>query len=97
MLSDLKQQFIALIKAIKDEESIKSHTYRIYSWHELHNDLQLSINQRVSELSHVAGSDGGVILHKLKNKQKNRMMSELEESFNNSLVIKDQNDLIGGN
>lgn len=35
-LMDLKQEFIALIKGIKDEESIKSHTYRIYSWHELH-------------------------------------------------------------
>lgn len=33
----------------------------------------------------------------MKNKQQQRMIAELEDSFNSSLVIRDQNDIIGGN
>jgi hypothetical protein len=41
-LNDMKQRFLTAVKQQKD--AVKSG--RIFSWHELQNELQLTINQR---------------------------------------------------
>jgi hypothetical protein len=60
-LSEIKQCFLAFVKSIKDEEALVNGRGRLFTWEELQNDLQLSVSQRINEIT--AGSQkNGVYL-----------------------------------
>jgi hypothetical protein len=50
-MNGIKQIFLGLVKSIKDEEYHVNNRGRLFSWEELQNDLQLSISQRINELT----------------------------------------------
>lgn len=50
-LNEIKQKFLTFVKSLKDEEALVNGRGRIFTWEELQNDLQLSISQRINEIT----------------------------------------------
>ena len=55
-LNEIKQRFLAFVKSIKDEEALVNGRGRLFTWEELQNDLQLSVSQRINEMTAAGGS-----------------------------------------
>ncbi|TNV84051.1 hypothetical protein FGO68_gene12154 [Halteria grandinella] len=96
-LTDLTHKFLSSVKQQRDADALKNGSGRVFSWHELHNELQHAISQRVSQLSTVSGENGALLLHRLQLKQSSSapMLDQhlsLEDSFTKQLTIrKDEN------
>ena len=92
-LSEAKQAFLKLVKSIKDDESARgiSSTGRIFTWHELQNDLQLSISQRTTELQNAqsgSSSATNTLFYEVRHKRaRSNSISALETSFDRSMNV----------
>jgi len=85
---------LELVKSLKDQDAIVNGRGRLFTWEELQNDLQLSVTQRINEISSVGNKNLNAQLNKMNDKRPKTATpgytgNGLEDSFDQMMNIRD--------